>query len=523
MVLVKNTTGLTTPNVYSLEIEPLVIINGIQTGTIALLGSAKRGNYKDSIPFNSYDQDFIKEYGPVYAEGSKKDTRNYLSLPLGMIGIATQGGATVYPFRTGDFNRLDAGQAEATITSGSNSYTLKAKTPGTYFDNATLVIATDANDTATKKITVSTFDASEIEVFEQVSNFMDELERDSSLIDVDFTGTTHFLPSNGTYTFVGGDDGVDYPNIVNADFYAQYVGEEFTDGSACGLSLVEKYDNIRMIVMSEHYATWCDNNGEPLANGTYLDSATIKAIQVCESISAISIINIDDNLSFSRVVALAKEPNLKGTDRVILTWPKAKFYEQTYKQVLDVSYATHYAGMWARLNPNESPSNKAIIGTKGPNKKLSLAQLAQCSDASVGISPIGITPAGAYGAMNGLNSSKNTGKNQSLRRRMADFVLLSVNGSLGDLVSQLTRPDTKQKAQVRLAKFLGGLADQGLIGDSNGGDAFVLKIDSTNNTQNTILGRQLNIYMKVVLFSPADYIIVKGSVGFDGVNLTAII
>lgn len=636
-MLVKSLAGLTLPGVYSFEENPQVIIQGIQTGTVAFLGTATKGSFYESNPYSSYDNNFINEYGTVLASGIKTDVKNYYSLALGMTQIASQGGAQAYPVRIGDMGTAEyASIAIPQKTSGN--YTAQAKSMGTFYNGTTVKVENDpsnknqvteltvgsatlsnftgdyfalyvgttkhafwmdetgtasaptvagatlhrvnisaaatANAIATaiatevdavtgldavansavvtitntnieivdapsttdlvnltiavsiagtndyKKITI-TLPTGDSEQYSNVDNFLDDINENSQILDIiSQSNASEFVPQNGTYTLASGNDGVTLGARVPI---ADFIGTIASDGTTrTGLELVKTLTNVRMIVMIEHYATFTtDGTTVNTSTGKIVDAASVKAIEVAEEIGAIVLLTVDPNLSYARKKELAQNPVFKNTDRVILIPSVMKFYEQYYKQSLTVGGAPFVAAMWAGRNPNESPSNKNIVNTQGVANPLSAAQAKEVSDISIGLCPIGEIPRGGIGCMNGQNTSSNSGQNQALRRRMADYILISVDRSLGDVVSELHNPGLRATAYTRIETFLTLAANDGLIGDSAGGAPYYLQVSDANNQRASILARRLNIELKVALFSVADFVIVRGSVGFDGVNLTS--
>lgn len=521
-MLVKSTSGLTLPGVYAEEVAPEVIIQGIQTSVLAVLGTASKGSVYETSPFASYDQDFIRNYGGISATGNKTNTLNYLSLPLAMIGISAQGGGQVLPIRIADEDDLASATASVpALTSGS--YTIEAKSPGTWANGTILKVEDDALDTDKKKITITTLTGDE-EMFIAVDNWVDEINSTSDIIKIVSQTGTDVLPANTSgITLTGGDNGVTLGSTIPD---ATFIGQVNDDGTHTGLELVATLPSVRFIVMSEHYARIVDEDGldaPTLTNSTggFLDPASVKAIAVAESIGAIVILATSDTLTYAQLKNLAQMDSLKGTDRVILTYPKMKMFEQTYKSIIDLSMASFYAGMWAGYNPNESPSNKAIIGGLGPSKRVTVPQKKDMSDIAFGLSAVADIPRGGIGPINGQNTSANGGLNQALRRRMADFILLSLDRALGDAVSALNTPTLRSSLQVRINNFLAELANDGLIGDSAGGPAYLVQISEANNPKASVIARKLNIRVVVSLYTPADFIIVKGDISFNGVSLTA--
>lgn len=526
MTLVKSVSGLTLPGTYTLEVQPQVIIQGIGVSGIALLGTASRGSIYATAPYASYDQDFINNYGGIFASGNKTNTLNYATLGLGMVGIARQGGGQVYPIRIGSSGSVAA--ASVTVPSTGGNFTVEARTPGTWANNMTIVVLDDVVDPLRKQIQITSATAEE-ELFTFVDNWVDELNSKSNLVKIVTQTGTDILPTNSVlvsgvptpYTLAGGTNGT---TIGSATPYADFIGEIDSQGRTTGLQLVESLSDIRFIVMSEHYVTLgneVSGNFVPSPTGTLLDPATVEAIRVANQIQAIVILAANDNLTYSELKLLAKNSGLKATDRVILTYPKMKVFEQTYKNIIDVSSAPYYAGMWAGYAPNQSPSNKPLIGVLGPTKRITRSQAADFSSIATGISAIGVIPIGGLGPINGQNTSSNGGLNQSLRRRMADFILLSLDRNLGDLVSALNTPTLRTSTSLRINQFFASLQAQGLIGDSAGGSAYSVTISDANNPRSEIAQRRLNISIVVSLFTPADFIIVKGTIGFDGINITA--
>lgn len=64
---------------------------------------------------------------------------------------------------------------------------------------------------------------------------------------------------------------------------------------------------------------------------------------------------------------------------------------------------------------------------------------------------------------------------------MTNYLSLTIAASFGDVVSQNQTTELRRETKSTLESFLTSLEDEEMIGDPNGGPAFSVKLDASNN------------------------------------------
>lgn len=69
---------------------------------------------------------------------------------------------------------------------------------------------------------------------------------------------------------------------------------------------------------------------------------------------------------------------------------------------------------------------------------------------------------------------------------MTNYLSLTIAASFGDVVGQNHTTELRREAKSTIESFLSNLELQGMIGDPNGGAAFSVKIDASNNPDSQV-------------------------------------
>ena len=70
--------------------------------------------------------------------------------------------------------------------------------------------------------------------------------------------------------------------------------------------------------------------------------------------------------------------------------------------------------------------------------------------------------------------------------RMTNYLALTLAASFGFVIGQPQTQDLRKEVEASIDAFLWNLENQGMIGDVNGGPAFSVKIDKTNNPDSQV-------------------------------------
>jgi phage tail sheath protein FI len=96
-------------------------------------------------------------------------------------------------------------------------------------------------------------------------------------------------------------------------------------------------------------------------------------------------------------------------------------------------------------------------------------------------------PGGSYyGGRTGRNASSNPSINGDNYTRMTNFIAFTLAASFGWVVGQLQTTGLRRTAKASMDAFLTNLEQQGMIGDVNGGAAFSVQLDASNNPDSRV-------------------------------------
>lgn len=210
------------------------------------------------------------------------------------------------------------------------------------------------------------------------------------------------------------------------------------------------------------------------------------------------------------------------TDRVIFCWPWQKMYVQELDQTVIVPPTGYWAGEVATLYPHQSPGNKNLAYTAGPEFPVSPSDIAACMDPSARIVPIGVPiPRGGIGIASGATLSQTPSINPVYRRRMDDFIVQSLNTALGQFVDEPITTQLLTDQSHTVSAFLDPLtgstneAGQPMI------QAYSVQCDTKNNTASVTQNDMTIIDTKVQLFNMNRFLLFRTQIGAGVVTTTS--
>ncbi|UZJ58556.1 phage tail protein [Pseudomonas sp. KU26590] len=192
--------------------------------------------------------------------------------------------------------------------------------------------------------------------------------------------------------------------------------------------------------------------------------------------------------------------------------------DQVNGQQRMIAPATFAAAKIASLSPNQSPLNKPITNAVSTQRNLSqqpysIAEIGAINSARLDV----ITnpcPGGSYfGHRAGLNCASNGAVNGDNYTRMTNFIALTIAASFGGVIGQLQTPDVRRTTKSTMESFLQTLAQQGMIGDVNGGPAFSVQIDANNNPDARVALGYMQADVQVKYLSVIRYFLVNLEAG----------
>jgi hypothetical protein len=194
------------------------------------------------------------------------------------------------------------------------------------------------------------------------------------------------------------------------------------------------------------------------------------------------------------------------------------WYDQVNGQQRMIAPATFSAAKIAALSPNQTPLNKSLTNAVSTQRNLSqqpysIAEIGAINTARLDV----ITnpcPGGSYfGHRSGLNCSSNSAVNGDNYTRMTNFISLTIAASFGGTIGRLQTPDVRRETKSTMESFLDTLRIQGLIGDVNGGPAFSVQLDATNNPDARVALGYMQADVQVKYLSVIRYFLVNLEAG----------
>ncbi|MCF7536155.1 phage tail protein [Pseudomonas petrae] len=192
--------------------------------------------------------------------------------------------------------------------------------------------------------------------------------------------------------------------------------------------------------------------------------------------------------------------------------------DQVNGQQRMIAPATFAAAKIASLSPNQSALNKPITNAVSTQRNLSQQPYSIVEIGAINSARLDVItnpcPGGSYfGHRSGLNSASNAAVNGDNYTRMTNFISLTIAASFGGVIGQLQTPDVRRTTKSTMESFLQTLAQQGMIGDVNGGPAFSVQIDATNNPDARVAQGYMQADVQVKYLSVIRYFLVNLEAG----------
>ncbi len=461
-----NTTALAAPDVYIQKVPPRTLyINGVPTDILGMVGIGSWG------PVNASILATPDTFGPVTVRGHDLATA---------IAVSAQNGAqNIRAVRVTDGTDAAASAAilDVTTPTAGTGLTLTAFYTGTVGNtlNAAVATGTKAN---TYKLTIQRPNYT-AEVFDNIAGTGAALWsamvsavnngqsgiRGPSRLCAATIGTSIAAPdTTKTYTLAGGSDGA----------------ATITDTTLLGT------DGTTPATRTGMYAL--RGSGAQVLNlieqDTPTDWPTIVAFAESEGMYAVvaDAAGADYATTSSDLdTAGADDPALKV---MVGDWV---YWLDTVNGVQRLlSPATFVAAEIAATAPHLSSLNKPLAGAIGTqrtsqNQPYSLAEIGAVATDRLDV-VTNPCPGGHYfGCRTGRNASSDPTRNGDNYTRLTNYIALTLAASYGWVIGQPQTPDLRRQAKSSMESFLATLEAQGMIGDPNGGAAFSVVLDSTNN------------------------------------------
>ncbi|WP_217548815.1 phage tail protein [Pantoea sp. GbtcB22] len=492
-----NTTALTAPDLYVQVVAPKTrYINGVATDGLGIVGIGSWGPVNSAFLIGS-DTDQALYLGSPQIRKYDLSTAVSISLQLGATNLncvrVTDGtdvaasiplkdvastpatGMTLTAIYTG--TRGNSIQAAITAGTAVNSYKLTINLPGQsaeVFDNIT-----------------GTGAALWQNMVNAVNNGQTSV-RSASQLSIATIGTGTALPNvASTYTMTGGTDGA--ATITDTTL----LGTDGTSTTRKGMYALRGTNSqvINLVDLTDT-TSW----------------ATMATFASAEGSFAIS-----QGSAGTTYSALSTLLNTSGVDdwhfkAMVGDWP---YWKDTVNGVNRmIAPATFEAANIASRSPHISTLNKRIstvIATQRQlaNQPYSIAEIGAINSARLDVITNPCPGGNYFGMRSGRNTSSVQSQNDDTYTRMTNYLSLTIAASFGDVVGQNQTTELRRETKSTIEAFLSNVEDQGMIGDPNGGPAFSVKLDATNNPDSRVALGYMQADVQVKYLNVVRYFLVN--------------
>ena len=502
-----NTTALVVPDLYVQIVPPQTqYLNGVATNVLGIVGTASWGPVNSPTTVGNLAQ-FAAVFAPLNAR--KYDLGTQVATAL------LQGAANFKVVRVTDGTDTAANAAILT-----NCLTLTSKYSGTFGNSATITLSAGSQAGSQKLVvgmpglvpeafdnigggaTPLTGNALWIAIAAAVNSGTNSLRGPSQLV-VATAGAGVTAPTYGTSSLTGGTDGA--TTITGSVL----LGQDTVPRKGM-YALRNTGASVAVLADCDDSTTWSTQVAFGLSEGVYMvmtgpsgdniaNAATVKATSGIDSYAA--------KLLFGDWVYWLDTTN--GVLRV-------------------VSPQGFVAGLLSNLSPQNSTLNKQLQGIVGTqksyvNQQYSSAELQQLGVAGIDVITNPVPGGNYFGARFGRNSSSNPMVNGDNYTRMTNYIAYTLNGGMGRFIGMLQSATVRSQAMATISAFCSNLQQQGMIGDPNGGPAYSVTLDASNNPASRVaLGyMQADVQVKYLAVIEKFLINVEGGTSVQIVKQTA--
>jgi hypothetical protein len=269
-----------------------------------------------------------------------------------------------------------------------------------------------------------------------------------------------------TYTLAGGSDGVTTITdtvLVGVDGTARKGMYALRSSGASVVNLIDLTDSTQ----------WTAMNAYGLAEGAYM---------VTQGQAGASYTTVSASLNTAGVDSYAMKVLVGDWD----------YWSDTANgQIRLMAPATFMAAKISAQAPHYSSLNKqisGIVGTQRVNSNIpySDSEIGAIVQARLDVIANPCPGGSYYGGRTGRNASSNPSINGDNYTRMTNFIAFTLAASFGWVVGQLQTTGLRRTAKASMDAFLTNLEQQGMIGDVNGGAAFSVQLDASNNPDSRV-------------------------------------
>jgi len=498
-----NTNAISAPNVYVQILPPSqTIINGVPTNIIGLVGLASWGPVNSPVTISSAD-DYQQNFGPMLA------IKHDLGTAVNLACANFANNFRCVRVTDGTDTSATKDIMDTTPDTPVKGMTLTAKYTGTVGNSIRVTLSAGTNSTVAaptfKAIIALPNGLPEIydniggtgsalwqNLVDAINNGQGPLRAPSNLV-IATKGTATLAPALTNYTLSGGANG--NTTITGSVL----VGSD--TGTRSGMYALRKTGaSVVALCDCDDTATYTAQVSFGLSEGCYmiLTGAAGQAI--------------------SAAIADKQTAGIDSYAVKIMLGDWVYFQDNQNNQTRLVSPQSVVAGRLANLSPERSSMNQPILGILGTqttfNKKIySDAEIIQLSQAGIDVITNPSPGGDYYSTRLGQSTSSNALTNTDEYCRMTNYIAYTLNSALGKYIGRLQNTSVRLEAKNTIQTFLSNLEQQGMIGDVNGGPAFKVVLDVSNNPSERVALGYMQAEVQVVFLKTIRVFLVNLQTG----------
>ena len=503
MPLVSTIAGQVLDDVYVVEVPSPPTIQGVQVGTVGMVGTFSQGiptaiysisDYPTAVRLLGKSQEYLG--GPIALQNLLRQRAGNIQVVPVFAPGAQAARATLYntDATPQEYGILTAAQRHPQTGGmvplygdGPNNWKITVKVPST--PNGTFSLSIDTGDV--------------VETFDGLSSFdwVNTVNAKSNLVlaKPPESGPSMGNINPGSFYFFGGS-GTQFPQPSDMD--AAMIGSVAPDGTATGLQLLAtRAPGDINILFAAEYTSYDVNSA---------------IINIAYTNNCIALLSAHSNDGVSQIVSQANGYN---KDNVALVDGFTYCYDADTASTRSCSPTSLVAGMASRLGPQYSWGNKPIFGTQGLVTPRSTADLVTLQQAGV-LCLSNSIPRGGFGTRSGIASDGS----ELYVRRMRYFLEFSIMSKMGWAVDALQSTSSadplRRDVTQAIARFLNTLANpvdptQKVI------DSFVVTCNKTNNPDEQIAQGLLNVSVVVRLLAAARQVVISANISTSAITASS--
>lgn len=493
-----NQTALSAPGVYLQIQPPPLIVNGVPSNLLGLVGVGSWGPVNSATLLGG-PNDVAQKLGSNAVRSRDLPTAAEVCWKLGATAI--------------QYVRISDGtDAAATIAvmDGAGSpvlgTTLTAFYTGTVGNGLTAAITAGTKQSTFKltiarpNITAEVFDnlAGTGVAFWQalvsaVNNGQSQIRGPSQLVVATIAASTAAPNITSTFAATGGTDGAtsitDAMMVGTDGVGTQRKGMYALRGSGC---------QVGALVDHQDMTAWATILAFGLSEGIYFGGASAPGTSYTATSTGLNTAGADGY----------------GFKAFVGDW--VTYFDSTNNQNRLLSPATIWAAEQASLSPEQSSLNKPILGFVGTqrvamNNPYSSAEIGAIKTARLDVITNPSPGGNYYACQTGVNASSTNGQNGDNYTRMTNYLALTLAAAYGKVIGQNQTTDLRMSVQTSMQAFLGNLWRANMIGDVNNPSAvpYTVEIDAANNPNQQVANGYMTANVAVKYLSIVFYFVIN--------------